>query len=130
MVVYIAFFVVVVKNYGLPLHIIRDVYVTVRGFIEKCKILYQSRIATLNMRTKYPNATFEELNASDGICIICREDMRLPPLEEMETSLFTPKKLSCGHLFHFRCLKSWLERQQTCPTCRSSILQGNFTLYL
>lgn len=28
----------------------------------------------------------------------------------------TPKKLSCGHMFHFNCLKSWLERQQSCPT--------------
>lgn len=28
----------------------------------------------------------------------------------------TPKKLSCGHVFHFNCLKTWLERQQSCPT--------------
>lgn len=28
----------------------------------------------------------------------------------------TPKKLPCGHIFHFHCLRSWLERQQTCPT--------------
>ncbi len=34
----------------------------------------------------------------------------------------TPKKLSCGHIFHFRCLRSWLERQQSCPTCRRMIL--------
>lgn len=27
-----------------------------------------------------------------------------------------PKKLPCGHIFHFHCLKSWLERQQSCPT--------------
>ena len=28
----------------------------------------------------------------------------------------TPKKLPCAHIFHFRCLKTWLERQQSCPT--------------
>ena len=28
----------------------------------------------------------------------------------------TPKKLPCGHIFHFQCLRSWLERQQSCPT--------------
>jgi E3 ubiquitin-protein ligase synoviolin len=28
----------------------------------------------------------------------------------------TPKKLICGHVFHFHCLRSWLERQQSCPT--------------
>jgi E3 ubiquitin-protein ligase synoviolin len=27
-----------------------------------------------------------------------------------------PKKLNCGHIFHFGCLRSWLERQQSCPT--------------
>lgn len=31
------------------------------------------------------------------------------------------KKLSCGHIFHFHCLRSWLERQHTCPTCRADI---------
>jgi Ring finger domain len=33
-----------------------------------------------------------------------------------------PKKLPCGHILHFYCLRSWLERQQTCPTCRRSVL--------
>jgi E3 ubiquitin-protein ligase synoviolin len=28
----------------------------------------------------------------------------------------TPKKLPCGHTFHCHCLRSWLERQQSCPT--------------
>jgi len=36
-----------------------------------------------------------------------------------------PKKLRCGHIFHLRCLKSWLERQQSCPTCRCSLLDNN-----
>lgn len=47
---------------------------------------------------------------SDATCIICREEMS------------AAKKLPCGHLFHIHCLRSWLERQQTCPTCRSSVL--------
>ncbi|GJN90576.1 hypothetical protein Rhopal_003588-T1 [Rhodotorula paludigena] len=34
----------------------------------------------------------------------------------------TPKKLPCGHVFHFHCLRSWLERQQSCPTCRRPVL--------
>ncbi|PWY98792.1 hypothetical protein BCV70DRAFT_201584 [Testicularia cyperi] len=33
-----------------------------------------------------------------------------------------PKKLPCGHIFHFHCLRSWLERQQSCPTCRRTVL--------
>lgn len=34
----------------------------------------------------------------------------------------TAKKLICGHLFHVHCLRSWLERQNTCPTCRALVV--------
>lgn len=34
-----------------------------------------------------------------------------------------PKRLLCGHIFHFSCLRGWLERQQTCPTCRWSVTE-------
>eukprot|EP00494_Astrolonche_serrata_P010053 UN10112 len=34
----------------------------------------------------------------------------------------TAKKLLCGHLFHVHCLRSWLQRQHTCPTCRAPII--------
>jgi hypothetical protein len=47
---------------------------------------------------------------SDATCIICREEMT------------TAKKLLCGHLFHVHCLRSWLERQHTCPTCRALVV--------
>lgn len=33
------------------------------------------------------------------------------------------KKLPCGHIFHTSCLRSWFQRQQTCPTCRLNILR-------
>ena len=90
------------------------------------------------MNDRFPDATPEELNAwvvcstllfelclinflccviymnwcsyrSDATCIICREEMT------------TAKRLSCGHLFHVHCLRSWLERQHTCPTCRALV---------
>jgi len=38
--------------------------------------------------------------------------------------MIPPKKLICGHIFHFHCLRSWLERQQTCPTCRRPVIQA------
>lgn len=64
------------------------------------------------MNTLYPDATPEELQLSDNICIICREDM-----------VSSSKKLPCGHIFHTICLRSWFQRQQTCPTCRLNILR-------
>ena len=61
------------------------------------------------MNMYYPDATAEELASSDSVCIICRDDMSVPA---------STKKLPCGHIFHKNCLRSWFQRQQTCPTCR------------
>ena len=47
---------------------------------------------------------------TDATCIICREEMT------------AAKKLICGHMFHVHCLRSWLERQHTCPTCRALVV--------
>lgn len=38
------------------------------------------------------------------------------------TERMRPKKLPCGHVLHFACLRSWLERQQICPTCRATVV--------
>ncbi len=35
----------------------------------------------------------------------------------------TCKKLPCNHIFHVTCLRSWFQRQQTCPTCRMDVLR-------
>jgi RING-H2 zinc finger domain len=109
---------VLVHYYGLPLHIIRDVYMTLRRFVERVKKLIRSRQAIANMETRYPTATAADLNETDRVCIVCREDMVAPilngPNETLRSEL--PKKLPCGHIFHFRCLRSWLDRQQACPT--------------
>ncbi|KAI9483590.1 MAG: hypothetical protein EXX96DRAFT_479553 [Benjaminiella poitrasii] len=134
LVTYLAFFLYICLNYQLPLHIIRDVYVTFRSFVQKCRDLYRYRRATRNMNELYPNATAEDFTrSSDSTCIICREEMQVtdtssdrdsnnnnvepvPNRNDNENNLDQPKKLPCGHIFHFHCLRSWLERQQTCPT--------------
>lgn len=61
---------------------------------------------------RYPDATPEELSQGDNVCIICRE--------EMTTGC---KKIPCNHIFHASCLRSWFQRQQTCPTCRMDVLR-------
>ena len=33
----------------------------------------------------------------------------------------TEKKLSCGHCFHTKCLKTWVEYNSSCPLCRVAI---------
>jgi E3 ubiquitin-protein ligase synoviolin len=116
---YLIFFVIIITFYGLPLNIVRDVYITARSFLTRLRALHRYQTATRNMDQRYASATGEELIAmSDRTCIICREEMVLqgvqnPPSDGPNT---TPKKLPCGHIFHFYCLRSWLERQQSCPT--------------
>ncbi|CAA2987780.1 E3 ubiquitin ligase RIN2 [Olea europaea subsp. europaea] len=75
----------------------------VKGFIKL-------RIALGTLHGALPDATSEELRAYDDECAICREPMA------------KAKKLSCNHLFHLACLKSWLDQSlnenHSCPTCR------------
>lgn len=125
----------------MPLHLIRELYETFRNFKLRIADYLRYRKITSNMNDRFPDATPEELNAlvffylinplpiiyvyhflyshhfylfiicrSDATCIICREEMT------------TAKKLVCGHLFHVHCLRSWLERQHTCPICRALVI--------
>ncbi|KAL2545601.1 ERAD-associated E3 ubiquitin-protein ligase [Forsythia ovata] len=107
---YMCFFLVIFMNYGVPLHLIRELYETFRNFKIRVADYMRYRKIASNMNDRFPDATPEELNASDATCIICREEMT------------TAKKLICGHLFHVHCLRSWLERQNTCPTCRALVV--------
>ncbi|XP_017073368.1 E3 ubiquitin-protein ligase HRD1 isoform X2 [Drosophila eugracilis] len=111
-VLYILFVVIMAKIYALPMFVFRPMFFTIRNFRKALNDVIMSRRAIRNMNTLYPNATPEELRQSDNICIICREDM-----------INHSKKLPCGHIFHTTCLRSWFQRQQTCPTCRLNILR-------
>jgi len=129
------FFTLIITFYGLPLNIVRDVYITARSFVTRLRALQRYQTATRNMDQRYPDATEEEMTAmSDRTCIICREEMIFhgrptataqgaapnvqpqAPTGARDGPNTTPKKLPCGHIFHFYCLRSWLERQQSCPT--------------
>jgi E3 ubiquitin-protein ligase synoviolin len=100
--------------YGLPLHIIRDLLYTFRTFYKRVVDFFQSRRATRLLAT-YPQATADELTASGGICVICRD--------VMEHGNGVSKRLPCGHIFHERCAQTWLFQQQICPTCRARVLE-------
>lgn len=127
---YLSFFSIVLRYYGLPLHIIRDVYLTLRSFITRIRDFIRYRRATAHMNSRYPDATPEEVER-EGVCIICREEMRAwteggagegGRAAGTQDQRSRPKKLPCGHVLHFACLRSWLERQQRCPTCRRPVL--------
>ena len=139
LILYLTFFCVLCIFYGMPIHIIRDVALTIRSFYKRITDFVRYRQATKDMNARYPDATQEEVTHED-VCIICREDMRSWQQQTSTQALqpdvaggedtrppaiderLRPKKLPCGHILHFACLRSWLERQQNCPTCRRSVL--------
>ena len=121
--------------YGMPIHIIRDVALTIRSFYKRITDFLKYRHATRDMNNRYPDATEDDIRSQD-VCIICREAMtawqpgneRATPREQMDDRMeerSRPKKLPCGHILHFACLRSWLERQQNCPTCRQPVLASS-----
>ncbi|KAL4784698.1 hypothetical protein BJX76DRAFT_326508 [Aspergillus varians] len=125
LIVYLIFFAILFTFYGLPIHILRDVVVTMRSFGRRVMDFLRYRNATRDMNERYPDATAEEV-AREEVCIICREEMTHwqpgdRPVARISERL-RPKKLPCGHILHFSCLRSWLERQQNCPTCRRPVI--------
>uniref|UniRef100_A0A8B9QFF5 E3 ubiquitin-protein ligase AMFR n=1 Tax=Apteryx owenii TaxID=8824 RepID=A0A8B9QFF5_APTOW len=62
-----------------------------------------------NMEAMFAVATPEELAVNNDDCAICWDSMQ------------SARKLPCGHLFHNSCLRSWLEQDTSCPTCRMSL---------
>uniref|UniRef100_A0A8C4Q336 E3 ubiquitin-protein ligase AMFR n=1 Tax=Eptatretus burgeri TaxID=7764 RepID=A0A8C4Q336_EPTBU len=59
-----------------------------------------------SMETRFALATVEELAENNDDCAICWDSMQVA------------RKLPCGHLFHNACLRSWLEQDTSCPSCR------------
>lgn len=64
-----------VRIYTLPLFALRPMYYTIRNFKKAFNDVIMSRRAIHNMNTLYPDATEEELQNGDNVCIICREEM-------------------------------------------------------
>uniref|UniRef100_A0A0E0LAS0 E3 ubiquitin-protein ligase synoviolin-like TPR repeats domain-containing protein n=1 Tax=Oryza punctata TaxID=4537 RepID=A0A0E0LAS0_ORYPU len=100
---YMLFFIAIFLNYGVPLHLIRELYETFRNFRIRIADYVRYRKITSNMNERFPDATSDELNASDATCIICREEMT------------TAKKLLCGHLFHNANTLALHVELQFCP---------------
>lgn len=140
LILYLTFFSVLCMFYGMPIHIIRDVAMTIRSFYKRINDFVRYRQATRDMNARYPDATADDISGED-VCIICRESMR--PWQQLDSphndanntsrpspweERLRPKRLPCGHILHFACLRSWLERQQNCPTCRAPVLGSRTTV--
>ncbi|KAJ1736406.1 hypothetical protein LPJ72_001444 [Coemansia sp. Benny D160-2] len=99
---------------GLSLNIVCAlVFFNIRSIMSKLfrkvRKLIAFRKAVASMKCRFPDASKEDIIKFNDRCSICRE------------VLVTAKKLPCDHLFHRSCLRSWLVRHLSCPTCRVAL---------
>lgn len=79
-------------------------------FKQKVQDWIHSRYPAFDHYKVYVDNEFKEI---DTTCSICYED--------------ADYQLNCGHIFHKRCIKQWLQKQRlqkqqrTCPMCRAPI---------
>uniref|UniRef100_A0A5B6YUK8 RING-type E3 ubiquitin transferase n=1 Tax=Davidia involucrata TaxID=16924 RepID=A0A5B6YUK8_DAVIN len=107
--------------HGMAFHLVDAVlFLNIRALlsaiVKRIKGFIKLRIALSTLHGALPDATSEELQAYDDECAICRDPMA------------KAKKLSCNHLFHLACLRSWLDQglseNYSCPTCRKPLFVG------
>ncbi|KAG4302804.1 hypothetical protein PCK1_000964 [Pneumocystis canis] len=65
LIAYTTFFMLALTFYGLPLHIIRDVYMALKSFLSKCRDLIRYKRVTNNMNQRFVDATFDEITATE-----------------------------------------------------------------
>lgn len=95
--------------------IIRLCYVTLKitGIIQKLKLLGRALEAVVSRQSPYGRYLRpDEVSGSSGggaMCPICHDEPS------------TPVRLGCSHVFCEDCIAEWLQRERTCPICRSLV---------
>ncbi len=106
---------------------LRDGVMNTMGYGKKLYTLLSETIPADRCATLTPHSqtrlAFRGDGAKDGIiesrpCPICFETIIESP--DHQNLMFFP----CGHFFHEKCGKKWLERKRECPTCRKEVAIG------
>ncbi|KAI3748974.1 hypothetical protein L6452_12454 [Arctium lappa] len=109
------------RLHGMTFHLVDAVlFLNIRALLsavlKRTRGFIKLRIALGTLHGALPDASSEDIQAYDDECAICREPMA------------KAKKLSCNHLFHLACLRSWLDQglsdNYSCPTCRKPLFVG------
>lgn len=109
-VLYVTFFMAMMRI-AMPLHLIRDLFRSLRNAAVTLRSFVKYRRLATNIDRTFATANDEDLER-DRRCAICYDDMLI---EEK------CKKLSCGHCYHRHCLRKWFEKNSSCPYCRKEV---------
>jgi len=89
-------------------YLLRRSFQCAKNYIESLEESTRFRKTTVSVGSLLRNPTSEEIQKLDiQACVICRGEM-IPDFSKI---------LSCGHIYHIRCLQNWVRRQYCCPTC-------------
>lgn len=113
---------------SMPISMFQGTYSSIKQIVHEVKQLLSFIESSKRLDSQLKNATKQELQESDNLCIICREDMYcIEDYEEIYNKKMPlrkyPKKLRCNHILHMGCLKDWLERSENCPLCRRNVFK-------
>eukprot|EP00762_Andalucia_godoyi_P005264 ANDGO_06826.mRNA.1 ERAD-associated E3 ubiquitin-protein ligase HRD1 len=114
--VFTIFFVLFTVLYGFPIYFLRDVFASLKRFQQRIDDIVRYRRISANIDQWFPTVNMIDLPNADHTCVVCREDM------------VEAKQLRCGHCFHRHCLLTWAQQNNSCPLCRSSILQSGMNI--
>jgi len=68
------------------------------------------------------NEDEERLNSGISRCpVIVVDPPRTCPICLSDDMYVGIRMEGCGHMFHEKCIETWLEREDTCPVCRGQI---------
>lgn len=102
-------FVIIVSRGTLPIYILSEIADNLSTLTNKGIALVKWRQFIYKLkRLQDVNASSEE-GAPTYECCICLGEIK------------RGKQLSCSHVFHLVCLRSWLIEKVECPTCRKPI---------
>ena len=107
----LVYFFFLLKNIGVPMHFMREIYLAIVGVAKSAKqaMTYQ-RHCTIIESLEIPN---DASLPTDDVCIICMESFHIGDV----------KKLPCGHLFHSLCLYRYVETNTACAICRRTFVK-------
>ena len=108
LIVNLKLFFFIISRGALPIYILSEILDNLTRLFESACALYKWRqfIQKLKMLPDYIKEGEEDLQ-----CIVC--------LNLIDSH--KGKVLSCGHVFHLICLRSWLIEKVECPTCKKPI---------